>query len=52
METVKSLQMELQLKTRFGDYLATYLDAGFSARQLANTYNVAANTLDQLLTSR
>ena len=50
METVKSLQMEPQLKTRFGDYLATYLDAGFSAKQLANTYNVAANTLEQLLT--
>jgi subfamily B ATP-binding cassette protein HlyB/CyaB len=50
METVKSLQMEPQLKTRFGDYLATYLDAGFSARQLANAYNVAANTLEQLLT--
>jgi ATP-binding cassette, subfamily B, bacterial HlyB/CyaB len=50
METVKSLQMEPQLKTRFGDYLATYLDAGFSARQLANTYNTAANTLEQLLT--
>jgi subfamily B ATP-binding cassette protein HlyB/CyaB len=50
IETVKSLQMEPQLKARFGDYLATYLDAGFSARQLANTYNVAANTLDQLLT--
>ena len=50
METVKSLQMEPQLKNRFGDYLATYLDAGFSARQLANAYNVAANTLEQLLT--
>jgi ATP-binding cassette, subfamily B, bacterial HlyB/CyaB len=50
METVKSLQMEPQLKTRFEDYLATYLDASFAARQLANTYNVVATTLDQLLT--
>ena len=50
METVKSLQMEPQLKRRFGDYLATYLQAGFNTRQLANTYNVAANTLEQLLT--
>lgn len=50
METVKSLQMEPQLKTRFGDYLAAYLEAGFSAKQLANAYNVAANTLEQLLT--
>jgi subfamily B ATP-binding cassette protein HlyB/CyaB len=50
METVKSLQMEPQLKTRFGDYLAAYLQAGFKTRQLANSYNVAANTLEQLLT--
>ena len=50
METVKSLQMEPQLERRFGDYLATYLQAGFSTRQLANTYNVAAHLLEQLLT--
>ena len=50
METVKSLQMEPQLGKRFGDYLATYLRAGFSTKQLANTYNVAANMLEQLLT--
>jgi ATP-binding cassette, subfamily B, bacterial HlyB/CyaB len=50
METVKSLQMEPQLNRRFGDYLASYLQAGFSTRQLANTYNVAAHMLEQLLT--
>ena len=50
METVKSLQMEPQLGQRFGDYLASYLQAGFSTRQLANTYNVAAHMLEQLLT--
>lgn len=50
METVKSLQMEPQLKRRFGDYLASYLQAGFSTKQLANTYNVAAHMLEQLLT--
>jgi subfamily B ATP-binding cassette protein HlyB/CyaB len=50
MDTVKSLQMEPQLKRRFGDYLATYLQAGFSTRQLANTYDVAAQVLEQLLT--
>ncbi len=50
METVKSLQMEPQLGRRFGDYLATYLQAGFSTKQLANTYNVAAHMLEQLLT--
>ncbi len=50
METVKSLQMEPQLNTRFGDYLASYLEASFKTRTLANSYQVAANTLDQLLT--
>jgi ATP-binding cassette, subfamily B, bacterial HlyB/CyaB len=50
MDTVKSLQMEPQLGRCFGDYLASYLQAGFSTRQLANTYNVAAHMLEQLLT--
>ena len=50
METVKSLQMEPQLKARFGDYLSSYLAASFNTRQLANSYNVVANTLEQLLT--
>ena len=50
METVKSLQMEPQLTSRFGDYLASYLAASFGTRRLSNTYNVAANTLEQLLT--
>ncbi len=50
METVKSLQMEPQLSSRFGDFLASYLTASFSTRQLSNTYNVAANSLEQLLT--
>ena len=50
IETVKSLQMEPRVKSRFGDYLASHLQAGFSARQLGNTYNVAANALEQLLT--
>jgi subfamily B ATP-binding cassette protein HlyB/CyaB len=50
METVKSLQMEPQLRRRFGVYLAAYLQAGFGTRQLANTYNVAAHMLEQLMT--
>jgi subfamily B ATP-binding cassette protein HlyB/CyaB len=50
METVKSLQMEPQLGRRFGDYLASYLQAGFATRQLANSYNVLAHFLEQLLT--
>jgi ATP-binding cassette, subfamily B, bacterial HlyB/CyaB len=50
LETVKSLQMEPQLNSRYGDYLATYLQASFQTRQLSNTYQTAANTLEQLLT--
>jgi subfamily B ATP-binding cassette protein HlyB/CyaB len=41
--------MEPQLGRRFGDYLASYLQAGFSTRQLSNTYDVAAQVLEQLL---
>ncbi len=50
LETVKSLQMEAQLNARYGNYLAAYLDADFRTRTLANSYQVAANTLEQLLT--
>ena len=49
LETVKSLQMEPQLSTRYGDYLADYLQAGFAMKQIANTYNVAANSLEQFM---
>jgi subfamily B ATP-binding cassette protein HlyB/CyaB len=50
METVKSLQMEPQLRAKYGDFVADYLAAGFDTRQLSNTYNVAATTLEQLMT--
>jgi subfamily B ATP-binding cassette protein HlyB/CyaB len=50
METVKSLQMEPQLRNRYGDYLAQYLGSGFAVRQIANTYNVLAGGVDQLMT--
>lgn len=50
IETVKSLQMEPRLESRYDDYLAAYLDAGFRTRQLSNTYNVAANALEQAMT--
>ncbi|MDD4950702.1 peptidase domain-containing ABC transporter [Sulfuricurvum sp.] len=49
IETVKSLQMEPQLRNRFSDYLAEYLHATFKTKQLANTYNTAANFLEQFL---
>jgi len=50
METVKSMQIELQLQKKYGDYLATYLASTFEAKQLSNSYNTGANTLDQLQT--
>lgn len=50
VETVKSLQMEPQLKNRYSDYLADYLSASFKTRQLSNTYNTAATTLEQFMT--
>jgi len=49
LETVKSLQMEPQVKARYDGYLADYLRSGFSVRQIANTYNVLANGLEQTL---
>lgn len=49
LETVKSLQLEPQLNARYGGYLASYLTAGFSARQLANTYNTFAGLAEQLM---
>jgi ATP-binding cassette, subfamily B, bacterial HlyB/CyaB len=50
MATVKSLQMEPVLEARYGDQLAQYLAAGFETKQLANSYNVAANALEQVMT--
>ena len=50
MATVKSLQMEPVLERRYGEQLAQYLAAGFETRQLANSYNTAANALEQVMT--
>jgi subfamily B ATP-binding cassette protein HlyB/CyaB len=50
LETVKSLQLEPQLNSRYSGYLASYLTAGFATKQLANTYNTFANLLEQLMT--
>lgn len=49
-ETVKSLQMEPRLRQRYAGYLATYLQSGFKTKQIGNTYNVFANTMEQLMT--
>lgn len=50
METVKSLQMEPQLKNTFSGYLSTYLGASFDSRKLSITYNTIATTIDQFQT--
>jgi subfamily B ATP-binding cassette protein HlyB/CyaB len=50
MATVKSLQMEPHVEKRYGDYLSSYLAAGFSTRQLGNSYNTVANGIEQVMT--
>jgi subfamily B ATP-binding cassette protein HlyB/CyaB len=50
IDTVKSLQMEPQLTRRYGEYLAAHLQAGFATRQMGNTYQVVAQTLEQAMT--
>ena len=50
MATVKSLQMEPDIDRKYSDLLAQYLAAGFSTKQVGNTYNVLANGLEQVMT--
>ena len=50
MATVKSLQMEPDIDRKYGDFLAQYLAAGFSSKQVGNTYTVIANGLEQAMT--
>ncbi len=50
METVKSLQLEPQLNSRYRGYLATALTANFATKQLANTYNSFSQMLEQVMT--
>jgi subfamily B ATP-binding cassette protein HlyB/CyaB len=50
IETVKSLQFEPQLGSRYRELLAALLKSTFATRQLANTYNSWANSLEQLMT--
>ncbi len=49
-ETVKSLQFEPQLKAKYAGFLASYLQSGFKTKQIGNTYNVIASTLEQIMT--
>lgn len=50
IKTVKSLQMESRLNDRFSGYMADYMSSTFKTRQLSNTYNVTATTLEQAMT--
>ncbi len=50
MATVKALQMEPDIDRKYGDLLSQYLSAGFSTKQIGNTYNVIANGLEQVMT--
>jgi subfamily B ATP-binding cassette protein HlyB/CyaB len=50
MATVKSLQMESDVDRKYGDMFAEYLAAGFTTKQIGNTYNVIANGVEQVMT--
>jgi len=49
MGTVKALQMEPDIDRKYGDLLAQYLASGFSTKQVGNTYNVIANSIEQVM---
>jgi ATP-binding cassette, subfamily B, bacterial HlyB/CyaB len=49
-ETVKTLQMEPQLRQRYSGYLATLLSSSFKTKQVANTYNTFATSMEQVMT--
>ncbi len=49
-ETVKTLQMEPQLRQRYSGYLDSLLASAFNTKQIANTYNTVANGLQQIMT--
>jgi subfamily B ATP-binding cassette protein HlyB/CyaB len=50
MATVKTMQLEPLLERRYGDYLGSFLAAGFKARQLSNSVNVIASAIEQTMT--
>ena len=49
-ETVKTLQMEPQLRQRYSGYLASLLASAINTKQIANTYNTVAQCLQQIMT--
>jgi subfamily B ATP-binding cassette protein HlyB/CyaB len=50
METVKSLQLEPQLRSRYRDIFGDYLAAARDTKQLGNTYGTLAGALEQTMT--
>ncbi|MBI1396708.1 MAG: ATP-binding cassette domain-containing protein [Betaproteobacteria bacterium] len=50
MTTVKALQMETLVARRYGESLAAHLSAGLRTRTLANSYQVTAATLENVMT--
>jgi ATP-binding cassette, subfamily B, bacterial HlyB/CyaB len=50
IETVKFLQLEPQINQRYRNLLSEYLKASLATRQLANSYNTWASSLEQLMT--
>lgn len=49
-ETVKTLQMEPQLRQRYSGYLASLLASAFRTKQIANSYNTFASSMEQVMT--
>jgi subfamily B ATP-binding cassette protein HlyB/CyaB len=49
-ETVKTLQMEPQLRQRYSGYLASLLASAFRTKQIANSYNTLASSMEQVMT--
>jgi ATP-binding cassette, subfamily B, bacterial HlyB/CyaB len=50
IETVKSLQFEPSLNSRYRQYFASYLRANMATKLLGNTYNSFAQGLEQIMT--
>lgn len=50
LETVKSLQLEPGLTSKYSGFLGSYLSASFATRQLSNSYHTFANLLEQMMT--
>jgi len=50
MSTVKALQMEPDVDRKYDEIFSKYLSSSFSSKQIGNTYNVLANSIEQMMT--